>query len=422
MTPGGDPLGGGTLREEDRAGAREWPEVTPSGVTGRSSRDLVTPPSHHRTIAWGGAAGGGEEVIEEEGEDDVFLTELPTDGSVSMNDLVEALKNAQIRIRQLSRAHRRPSMRTSTSSRFTEGGEESHKARAKLQRPNIFDGRYSEEWCLLNWCAELLRYMEQCGVRDVDIPDYARTYMSKLVQAWVDATFFRQRPTWTQLEVSMKERYLPPDHSLRVQLKFEKTMQVSSLQDYVERFQVMVAALTFAEVAMDQERMILQFIRGLKFLEDRRFLLEKGPKTLPELYRGCVVLNQARTLSQGKLLTDSPKHQNRFQKKKSDSNEQRKFMRLTGEARQKAWEQGRCLGCGSDKHLMKNCDEAKKKGTKKKFAQAKEKGKGKGRGYSPSPRKKQFKKHKGRKDEEEDDEESEDPEESSGNSDPESEG
>ena len=38
----------------------------------------------------------------------------------------------------------------------------------------------------------------------------------------------------------------------------------------------------------------------------------------------------------------------------------RQYNRLEGKERQKAWEQGRCLGCGSSEHLIANCPTLKK--------------------------------------------------------------
>ncbi len=45
-------------------------------------------------------------------------------------------------------------------------------------------------------------------------------------------------PPWDELVTELKDRYLPADHSLRVELRFGATAQRSWLEEYVERFKV----------------------------------------------------------------------------------------------------------------------------------------------------------------------------------------
>eukprot|EP00961_Rhodomonas_salina_P042225 567418-Rhodomonas_salina.1 len=47
---------------------------------------------------------------------------------------------------------------------------------------------------------------------------------------------------WPELHEAMIDRYLPPDHEIRLQLVFERTVQRTTLLEYVERFQVLDSA------------------------------------------------------------------------------------------------------------------------------------------------------------------------------------
>eukprot|EP00961_Rhodomonas_salina_P170853 2303449-Rhodomonas_salina.1 len=47
---------------------------------------------------------------------------------------------------------------------------------------------------------------------------------------------------WPDLHSTMTELYLPPDHEIRLQLVFERTVQCTTLLEYVERFQVLNSA------------------------------------------------------------------------------------------------------------------------------------------------------------------------------------
>ncbi len=91
-------------------------------------------------------------------------------------------------------------------------------------------------------------------------------------------------PPWDEL-VTDKDRYLPPDHSLRVKLKFNATTQRRRLEEYVERFQAVDAALTLAGVDMSDKQKVTSFTRGLKDAENRLFVLQKRPTNLKEAYQ-----------------------------------------------------------------------------------------------------------------------------------------
>eukprot|EP00961_Rhodomonas_salina_P047644 640102-Rhodomonas_salina.1 len=47
---------------------------------------------------------------------------------------------------------------------------------------------------------------------------------------------------WPDLHSAMMDRYLPPDHEIRLQLVFERTVQQTTLLEYIERFQVLDSA------------------------------------------------------------------------------------------------------------------------------------------------------------------------------------
>eukprot|EP00961_Rhodomonas_salina_P280871 3794363-Rhodomonas_salina.1 len=47
---------------------------------------------------------------------------------------------------------------------------------------------------------------------------------------------------WPDLHDAMIDQYLPPDHEIRLQLVFERTVQCTTLLEYVERFQILDSA------------------------------------------------------------------------------------------------------------------------------------------------------------------------------------
>eukprot|EP00961_Rhodomonas_salina_P157245 2117046-Rhodomonas_salina.1 len=58
---------------------------------------------------------------------------------------------------------------------------------------------------------------------------------------------------WDDLSVAMVILYLPPDHNVRFKLVFERTVQRTTLLEYVERFQILDSAVQFAELVMSDE-------------------------------------------------------------------------------------------------------------------------------------------------------------------------
>ncbi len=76
---------------------------------------------------------------------------------------------------------------------------------------------------------------------------------------------------WDELVTELKDRCLPPDHSLKVKLRFNTTTQRSWLEESAERFQTVDAALALAGVNKSDKQKVTSFTRGLKDTEDRLF-------------------------------------------------------------------------------------------------------------------------------------------------------
>eukprot|EP00961_Rhodomonas_salina_P300703 3940031-Rhodomonas_salina.1 len=74
---------------------------------------------------------------------------------------------------------------------------------------------------------------------------------------------------WPVLHGAMVDRYLPPDHEIRLQLVFERTVQRTTLLEYMERFQILDSAVLFAGLALTDKNKVLQFLKGLQKHEDR---------------------------------------------------------------------------------------------------------------------------------------------------------
>lgn len=261
------------------------------------------------------------------------------------------------------------SSRSSHGSDYSDAGGGSNFARPKLRHPWIFEGSYTEVLNVLNWLAAVARYLEHCRVDLCDFSGYARSYMSDEVQAWMDATFFNDLfPNWDLLKEEMINRYMEADHKIRLELKFSRLRQHTTLAKYVEIFQQVESALLFAQVHIEDHRKVLQFIQGMTQHEDRRFMLEKQPRNLKDVFANITILRQAKTLStntvggfksqrslsrgKGRRRSKSPERE--FQQ------HQKRLNKLEGKAREKAWELGNCLGCGQPGHMIKNCEELKK--------------------------------------------------------------
>eukprot|EP00961_Rhodomonas_salina_P168133 2266639-Rhodomonas_salina.1 len=81
-------------------------------------------------------------------------------------------------------------------------------ALAKLEKPQTFKGEYSELYNFLNWIHSVEWYLRQCRVRPKDYASYIRSYLTRVVQAWMDGRFpVRVHSTiaWPDLHSAMIE-------------------------------------------------------------------------------------------------------------------------------------------------------------------------------------------------------------------------
>eukprot|EP00960_Hanusia_phi_P010255 299616-Hanusia_phi.AAC.1 len=135
--------------------------------------------------------------------------------------------------------------------------------------------------------------------------------------------------------------------------------------EYVEQFQQVEAAMVLAKVSISDRRKTLQFIKGIKDVGDRRFILEKSPKTLIDCYAAVLTLRQAKTLaadpSGGGVREFESRSSSKKSRHKDKGGERRELRMLTGEAKDKAWKEGRCLGCGSPNHRIRDCTKSGEK-------------------------------------------------------------
>eukprot|EP00961_Rhodomonas_salina_P106924 1439801-Rhodomonas_salina.1 len=76
---------------------------------------------------------------------------------------------------------------------------------------------------------------------------------------------------WPDIHDAMIDWYLPADHEIRLQLVFERTVQRTTLLEYVERFQILDSAVQFSELVITDKNKVLQFLnlKGLQKPEDR---------------------------------------------------------------------------------------------------------------------------------------------------------
>ncbi len=92
---------------------------------------------------------------------------------------------------------------------------------------------------------------------------------------------------------------MPFDHKVRIELRFNGLRQRSTLQAYMDEFQKVDAALSFAEVEIADERKVLIFIRGLSLGEDRRYVLQQKCTNLDQVYEAVTYLMQSKVLEEG---------------------------------------------------------------------------------------------------------------------------
>jgi hypothetical protein len=315
----------------------------------------------------------GRTIIFEDEDEEEEEGESSSTAHMSRLALERALRAEQIRRAQAERAlKRRPSPRRESGyTEVSERSEERSHARPKLNKPRTFRGKYTEVYNVLNWLHQVLRYLMQCHCDPDDYTGYARTYMDETVQGWMDAEFADDDfPTWDRFERAMIDRWLPPDHDVRLNLVFDRMQQRDTLQNYVESWQILDAALKFSGVHIEPIRKVMQFIKGLRDKDEKRYLLEKDPETLADVYRWVVRLRQSKFLterlsSKGSRMPKNPRGSRRKRRDDSDSSgsrspREKKYNRLEGKARQEAWDKGLCLGCGSPDHQIKACPKVKR--------------------------------------------------------------
>eukprot|EP00961_Rhodomonas_salina_P134379 1807634-Rhodomonas_salina.1 len=55
--------------------------------------------------------------------------------------------------------------------------------------------------------------------------------------------------------------------------------------------------MVLAKIQLSDRRKVLQFVKGIKEVDDRRCILEKKPKNLDKAYKVVLTLRQAKTLA-----------------------------------------------------------------------------------------------------------------------------
>eukprot|EP00966_Prymnesium_polylepis_P132172 3056255-Prymnesium_polylepis.1 len=108
--------------------------------------------------------------------------------------------------------------------------------------------------------------------------------------------------------------------------------------DYVEQFQRIDSAMVLAKVQLSDRRKVLQFVKGIKEVDDRLFILEKKPKNLDEAYKAVLTLRQAKTLAAdptGRGIREYESHPSRWNHSGHEprKRDERKLKNLAGRAR-----------------------------------------------------------------------------------------
>ena len=98
---------------------------------------------------------------------------------------------------------------------------------------------------------------------------------------------------------------------------------------------------------------MLIFIRGLHLGEDRRYILQQQCATLDKVYEAVIYLRQSKVLEEG--MDSGGKGARGEGRGDHEEGQERRLRKLEGEAKRKAWEEGRCLGCGEKGHLIATC-------------------------------------------------------------------
>lgn len=230
----------------------------------------------------------------------------------------------------------------------------------KLVTPWTFAGEYSEFENVLTWFYTVERYLDQCRAFPEDWTGYAITYTTKRVQTWFHTVFPQGiPPPWEEVKQEMTTRFLPPDHKLRLRMKFNSLSQRHSLRQYVEDFRRMEAALITAQIKISEEDKVLQFLKGMNSKTEKLALIQKDPKSLKEAFEGVTDLESAKMLTWGLSGSERKTQEDPWgsEKGKTSSKSQldRESHKCQQEQTQQAWKNGLCLGCGAADHKLKNC-------------------------------------------------------------------
>ncbi len=73
-------------------------------------------------------------------------------------------------------------------------------------------------------------------------------------------------------------------------MRLEATIQRRGLEEFVERFQTVDAALTLKGVNISDERKVIRFLEGIREREDSLFVISHKPTNLKEAYQAVVTL------------------------------------------------------------------------------------------------------------------------------------
>ncbi len=138
---------------------------------------------------------------------------------------------------------------------------------------------------------------------------------------------------WDEVKKALLTQYVLFDHKVRVELRFDGLRQRSNLQSFMNEFQKVDAALSFAEVSISDERKVLIFIWGLHLPEDRRYILQQKCSDLDEVCEAGIFLWQS-TVWEGSMTSnrggrgDQGKHRG-----DQDEGQERRMKKLEGRPR-----------------------------------------------------------------------------------------